>query len=464
MTDPSTLWAETDYDDVGDDGWEVHPQTPRNRQPSFSALNASSAGVGAHMLEGLLSTCQKESLKDIPPAEVPDHIGRIFPFTPHFGLNCKGDWRPRAKVPMDVQLSKHQIGLAGVRVLPMEYSWSGEKRAAATCCRLTNVMTGEDGVAEFVCVGAAHSFEDNEKGTAFGHILVESDRQIFAPPSADIRFDDEEHAVTLLGLGWPEGVDAKKIVGSPPEKPQRGQSQAELPTSSASRKEMTPDIAFFKVECPPSNRAWPRIEQRAQCSGPHDWYPVPSDEVPSAGAFQDVDQPVACVQIPGAYRAADFVSDHDVQDLEVAAAMAEASHNSTHRVGYQGASAGIITANDGYHLKGTYSSCHGSSGSPVLLLKKSTSLVGVHAAGRAFVNQGSAANIATSVHHPAFVAGYVRHVLPFHMALHKREQLVWPQPHMLSTLKSYLEVHNKLLKKAGLWETKVAPFLKQAQP
>jgi hypothetical protein len=43
----------------------------------------------------------------------------------------------------------------------------------------------------------------------------------------------------------------------------------------------------------------------------------------------------------------------------------------------QGASAGTITGNDGYHLKSTYSSCHRSSGAPVVLLQEPTSLIGV---------------------------------------------------------------------------------------
>lgn len=57
----------------------------------------------------------------------------------------------------------------------------------------------------------------------------------------------------------------------------------------------------------------------------------------------------------------------------------------------QGASAGFVLANNGRHLKCTYSSAKRSSGAPVLLLHDPMQMVAVHAAGRSYTQSGEGA-------------------------------------------------------------------------
>jgi hypothetical protein len=53
----------------------------------------------------------------------------------------------------------------------------------------------------------------------------------------------------------------------------------------------------------------------------------------------------------------------------------------------------------------------------------------------------------------------VRHVLPVHTALYENKQLEWAKASMGNTLREHLVGHCELLKKAGLWESVVSPFL-----
>ena len=56
-----------------------------------------------------------------------------------------------------------------------------------------------------------------------------------------------------------QGIQPKKVLGSPPEKPRRGQPQDQ--PAIASTREMYPDVAFFKVTFGPAETAWPLIEE-----------------------------------------------------------------------------------------------------------------------------------------------------------------------------------------------------------